>query len=98
MGGAGGKRAEHRQRRDGGAERRDAANAGTVNWTGSTLQLDNSALLSNSGLFDIKTDAALSYVNGFQPSVVNTGTWRKSAGTGFGDRATNPLVFGNKVA
>ena len=75
-------------------------NAGTINWTGAgNLQLDNAAVLTNNALFDIQTDADISYTAGAAPSLVNsaTGTIRKSAGTAtntvFG--ATNPFSFTN---
>ena len=46
------------------------------------IQLDSSTQFGNNGLLDIQTDAAVSYVNGFQPSMSNSGTVRKSAGAG----------------
>src|SRR6185295_15089659 len=58
------------------------ANAGTVNWTSSNnLLFENGAVIGNSGLFDVKTDADLQHTTGATPTFANTGTLRKSAGT-----------------
>lgn len=62
-------------------------NAGTVNWLGDTLQGANSAVVTNQGLWDSKSDTnGFLWVAGGQPQFVNTGTLRKSAGslTNFG--------------
>src|SRR6185295_1601472 len=59
------------------------ANAGTVNWTSSNnLLFENGAVISNNGLFDVKTDADLQHTTGATPAFINVGTLRKSAGAG----------------
>src|SRR5437868_8288680 len=44
--------------------------------------MTNAGQISNSGLFDIKTDAGIQNGGGAVPSITNTGTWRKSASSG----------------
>jgi hypothetical protein len=58
--------------------------AGSTVWTGSgNLVGLNGAVLTNSGLFDIRTDAAMPFGNaGVVPSIYNLGTVLKSAGGG----------------
>jgi hypothetical protein len=55
-----------------------------VNWTSSNnLLFENGAVIGNSGLFDVKTDADLQHTTGCDARrSANTGTLRKSAGTG----------------
>ena len=57
--------------------------AGSAVWTGSgNLTGLNGAVLTNSGLFDIRTDAAMPNGSGTRPSFYNFGTVLKSAGSG----------------
>jgi hypothetical protein len=59
--------------------------AGSTVWTGSgNLVGIYGAVLTNSGLFDIRTDAAMPYYGGYGvvPSIYNLGTVLKSAGGG----------------
>ena len=60
------------------------ASAGTVNWTNSSGNLSflSSASVTSSGLWDAQRDAALSYGGGTASTFTNSGTLRKSAGTG----------------
>ncbi|HEX6641551.1 MAG TPA: IPT/TIG domain-containing protein, partial [Thermoanaerobaculia bacterium] len=57
--------------------------AGAAHWTGGSIAVNNSSLLNiqSGGVFDAQTDGTISntYYNG---SIVNSGTFRKSAGAG----------------
>lgn len=57
------------------------ANLGTVNWQGGHISMGGNAAVSNAGLWDIQGDLGFSYLGG-GASFTNTGTLRKSAGTG----------------
>jgi hypothetical protein len=55
-------------------------NFGTATWTGGFLQVNNGALISNFGTFDVQTDGT---IFASQPGpFLNSGTFQKSAGTG----------------
>ena len=56
------------------------SNQGTMTYTGSYFRFSNGTL-NNSGTFDIQVDKWLSHYSGTN-SVVNTGTFKKSSGTG----------------
>jgi hypothetical protein len=69
------------------------SNAGTVNWTGSgNLVMNDGAQLSNSGLFDIQTDASVQYTGGAVPTLLNSGTLQKSVGS-----ATSVIGLTNSI-
>src|SRR5205823_9636495 len=57
--------------------------AGSTVWTGSGILTGlNGAVLTNSGRFDIRTDAAMPYGGGAGASLYNLGTVLKSSGGG----------------
>jgi hypothetical protein len=58
------------------------ANAGTVRWQADALYLQNGAQVNNTGLWEASSDQALLYNGGATPTFNNTGTFRKSGGTG----------------
>ena len=60
---------------------RTLRNAGTATWSGGILRLGAGAQLINDGLFDAQADGVITTVVG-SGTVVNTGTFRKSGGTG----------------
>ncbi len=61
---------------------RTLRNEGTILQTGTgDFQTGVSAVFENVGLFDIQTDADFNTGHGGTAQIVNTGTWRKSAGT-----------------
>ena len=59
-------------------------NSGTITWTGGTFYLNNSAVLNNQSgaLFDMQSNNTMSFSVGPAGSFTNSGTFRKSAGTG----------------
>ncbi len=59
-------------------------NNGTMTWTAGTFYLNNSAVLNNQSgsLFDLTSDNTLSWSAGTAGTINNSGTFRKSAGTG----------------
>ncbi|TVQ14524.1 MAG: hypothetical protein EA364_04290, partial [Balneolaceae bacterium] len=59
--------------------------AGTVNWTGGGISQGlHTGAINNSGLFDMQGDLTIGDGGGFGGTLNNTGTFRKSAGTGTG--------------
>lgn len=60
------------------------ANSGTVAWQASSggIGLQSNSSLVNTGLFDAQGDASLLYAGGTASTFNNSGTLRKSAGTG----------------
>jgi hypothetical protein len=59
-------------------------NQGRIDWNGSVVNMDNGAVLNNGGTFDVKNDGAvLSRSANPAGTVNNTGTFLKSAGSGF---------------
>lgn len=69
-------------------------NAGTLVWaTNDGWQMFNGASVVNDGLVQIDGDVALSWLAGGQPSVVNNGVWRKTAGAGSSGMAS--MLFSN---
>jgi hypothetical protein len=56
--------------------------SGTVVWSGDTLYLQNGAAISNQSLWEATGDNTLANNGGVQPSFVNSGVFRKSAGAG----------------
>ena len=78
------------------------ANAGTVNWLASSgnLSFVSGANVSSSGLWNAQGDAALSYGGGSTSTFTNSGTLRKSAGTGttqIGDSSAINIVNSGTV-
>ncbi len=66
-------------------------NEGTISWTGTgSLRTGSNALVENVGLFEIPTDADLNTDFGGTTLFANTGTFRKTAGSG----TANPTSFG----
>ncbi|MBI5107576.1 MAG: hypothetical protein HZA62_02410 [Rhodocyclales bacterium] len=72
-------------------------NSGTMTVSGTgNLLLNNGGTLTNNNLLDIQSDADFQYTAGGVPSIVNTGTLRKSAGAGATVIGlTNPFTFTN---
>ena len=73
-------------------------NQGTMTWASGAgeLHFSNAAVFSNSGTFNIQTDAGVRYDSGNPPTINNSGTFRKSAGSGttiIG--VANPFPFNN---
>ena len=69
-------------------------NAGTLVWaTTEGWQLFNGASVVNDGLVQIEGDVPMSWLVGGQPSVVNNGVWRKTAGAGSSGMAS--MLFSN---
>ncbi len=67
---------------NGSTTTRSINNSGTVNWTGTSVALNSGAVFTNSGTFDMKSDATV--VGGVSPGTFfnNSGLVKKSAGTG----------------
>jgi hypothetical protein len=59
-------------------------NGGAATWTGAQVGMSATAILSNapSGIFDLQGDGSTVSLNGGTPLVVNSGTFRKTSGTG----------------
>jgi len=59
-------------------------NGGAGTWTGAQVSLNNTAILSNapSATFDLQGDGSTFILNAGTPLVVNSGTFRKTSGTG----------------
>lgn len=57
-------------------------NLGTVQWQSAARAGFVSSSIDNAGLFDVQSDADLTYVGGSASSFANSGTLRKSAGSG----------------
>lgn len=57
-------------------------NDGTTTWTGGNIVLGNGSALNNTGLFEIRSDAAISHGFGAAPMFNNTGDILKTATTG----------------
>lgn len=69
-------------------------NAGNIAWSSNDgLQLQNSAAVVNDGNWLLQSDADIVWVAGGQPSLVNNGLLRKSAGSG--ESSLNSLVLTN---
>ncbi|MBX3638523.1 MAG: hypothetical protein KF683_24400, partial [Rubrivivax sp.] len=82
---------------DGGAKQfsgTNFTNAGTVRWDSD----QNAGLLisaiTNTGLFDLRSDAGIAYAGGGVSTFTNAGVLRKSAGSGT-SVVTNNIVFSN---
>lgn len=72
-------------------------NQGTLTWTSGAgeIRFNATGLIENSGTLDIQTDSGIRNFAGAGPSMVNSGTIRKSAGTGttiIGVQAQIPLT------
>jgi hypothetical protein len=65
-------------------------NNGTINWSGSNIDF-NGGSLTNNGVIDNSSDATLSNTS-FTNSLTNTGTFRKSGGTGTGSIIAIPMT------
>lgn len=70
----------------GTAKRLNAAqlsNAGTLVWAGNDAwSLFAGAQVVNDGVVQLEGDVAMSWLSGGQPSIINNGLWRKTAGSG----------------
>ncbi|MDB5808717.1 MAG: hypothetical protein JWN94_839 [Betaproteobacteria bacterium] len=58
-------------------------NQGTVTWSGAATNIwlaQSGAVIANSGTFDIQNNLTLAYNGGAMPTIINTGTFQKSAG------------------
>src|SRR5712671_2930376 len=69
-------------------------NDGAASWTGSSIAFNNTGILSNapSAIFDLQADGTTFGFNGGTPLVVNSGTFRKTSGTGM---STVSIPFNN---
>jgi hypothetical protein len=57
--------------------------AGTATWTGGgNVLLENGSVLSNSGTFDVQTDADFQHTTGATPTFNNSGVLKKTVATG----------------
>ena len=61
---------------------RTLANNGLVNWSAGAIRTRNAAVIENAGTFDVQFDGQLFNDFGDQSRFHNTGTLRKSAGSG----------------
>jgi len=59
-------------------------NQGVVTWASGAgeIEYDSGAVLNNSGIFDIQSDAGFRNFNGGNPAINNSGVWKKTAGAG----------------
>ena len=57
-------------------------NQGTVRWLGDAVYMQNGGSVTNQGLWNAEGDFSLFNNGGAQPTFVNSGNFRKSAGTG----------------
>ncbi|CAN5481748.1 hypothetical protein BH09PLA1_BH09PLA1_01920 [soil metagenome] len=57
-------------------------NAGSAVWEDGNITTNNSAIITNSGTMDLRSDNFLTYFFFGPATLVNTGTWKKTAGVG----------------
>src|SRR5207244_1713141 len=64
------------------------------NWTGGEIDLSNAAILTNSGTFNIQSDAGFVSAGGAASILANTGTITKTSPVGIG-KTTVSTLFNN---